>query len=78
MKLNFPEPEVITYPTLLCSYALYDYCVKRYPARNVVPEKLLGHEDFIYWSRTGLQRTIRRKKEVWALGEEWPMIVRVR
>ena len=73
-----PSSELFSYPLVLCSYKLYDYCLDKYNRRKVVADMHVSYDDFYYWSRAGKQRLCRNKKEIWVLGQEFPEIVRVR
>ncbi len=66
------------YPAIISSYKMLDYCKSRYPKRAVHATAYVDYEDFYYWSRTGKQRLVRNKKEIWVTGDEWPVIVRIR
>lgn len=64
--------------TIICSYKLHDYCKQKYPKRNIIADMHVDHDDFYYWSKTKTMRMIRNKTEVWTLGHEWPVIIRIR
>jgi len=68
------------YPLLLCSYKLHDYCKKKYPKRTVTSDMHINDDEFYYWSRTGEQRMVRNKTEIWVNDWErgFPYIKRIR
>lgn len=68
----------LRYPLILCSFKLYEYCRDKYPKRKVMQDPHPERDEFYYWTRMGVLRLIRNKNEVWALGSEWPQIVRIR
>lgn len=62
---------------IISSFKLYEYCLARYPKRNVVPSAYVGYEEFYYYSRTNILRIVINKTEVW-VGAGWPTIRRRR
>lgn len=63
---------------IVCSYKLFEYCLKRYPKREVFADKYVEHDDFYYMTRAGRVRVVCQKTQVWVEHpvKGWPFLVR--
>lgn len=73
-------PDKLGHPMIVCSYKLFEYCLRRYKKRDVHADRHVEFDDFYYFNRRGQVRIVVNKTQVWIEHpvKGWPFILRRR